>query len=71
MWSGSGLCDGPITRPEGVRLWCVVPCTVATLGGLGSRWAVAPEGETLLTQFVADIPVPEMHTEGSEIAQSV
>ena len=29
--SGTGLCDGPITRPEeSYRLWCVVVCDLET-----------------------------------------
>ena len=39
--SGTGLCDGPITRPEEFyRLWCVVVCDLENLkngGGHGQR----------------------------------
>ena len=31
MWSGRGLCDELITRPEeSYRLWCVVVCDLET-----------------------------------------
>jgi len=31
VFSGRGLCDGPITRPEdSYRLWCVDVCDLET-----------------------------------------
>ena len=46
VFSGRGLYDEPITRPEETyRLWCVTVCDLETTrtGGPGPRWAVASD----------------------------
>jgi hypothetical protein len=37
VFSGRGLCDGPIPRPEeSYRLWCVFECDQVKINNLGT-----------------------------------
>jgi hypothetical protein len=44
VWSGRGLCDELITRPEeSYRLWCITVCDPQEWGGHDPRWVATPQ----------------------------
>jgi hypothetical protein len=47
LFSGRGLCDGPIPRPaESYRLWCVSECDQAKIKNLDTYCEYVEEGLT-------------------------